>query len=107
LGVDIVSLGDTKNGGLGADALVVLSNRVPEDTLAPIIKYTTQLASKSCFLSARLNAMFGTSLWHRNATTANQAAVQLAQGLADMARVGVQAQDANTVPAATAGHVLA
>src|SRR5699024_10253924 len=86
LGVDIVSLGATKNGGLGADAVVVLSNRVPEDTLAPIIKYTTQLASKTSFLSAQLTAMFGTSLWHRNATTANQAAAQLAQGLADIAR---------------------
>ena len=107
LGVDIVSLGATKNGGLGADAVVVLSNRVPEDTLAPIIKYTTQLASKTSFLSAQLNAMFGTSLWHRNATTANGAAMRLAQGLADIAGVEVQPPDANTVLAAMPDELVA
>ncbi|NWN88493.1 MAG: threonine aldolase [Micrococcaceae bacterium] len=106
LGVDILSLGATKNGALGADAVVVLSNRVPEDTLAPIIKYTTQLSSKTSFLSAQLNTMFGTSLWHRNATTANAAARQLAQGLADIADVEVQAPDANTVLAALPEHLV-
>ena len=100
LGVDILSLGATKNGGLGADAVVVLSNRVPEESLAPIIKYTTQLSSKTSYLSAQLTAMFGTSLWHRNATTANAAAARLAQGLGDIAGVQVQAPQANTVLAA-------
>src|SRR5699024_5219857 len=74
LGVDIVSLGATKNGALGAEAVIVLSNRIPHDVLAPIIKYSTQLASKTRFLSAQLQTMFGTSLWHRNATNANAAA---------------------------------
>lgn len=100
LGVDILSLGATKNGAMGAEAVVVLSNRVPEDVLAPIIKYSTQLASKTRFLSAQLNAMFGTSLWHRNATTANAAAAELAAGLATINDVEVTAPDANTVLAA-------
>lgn len=100
LGVDILSLGATKNGAMGAEAVVVLSNRVPQDVLAPIIKYTTQLASKTRFLSAQLNAMFGTSLWHRNASAANSAADYLAEGLAELSGVEVQAPDANTVLAA-------
>lgn len=100
LGVDILSLGATKNGALGAEAVVVLSNRVPQDVLAPIIKYTTQLASKTRFLSAQLNAMFSTSLWHRNATAANTAATYLAEGLAEIPGVEVQPPDANTVLAA-------
>ena len=100
LGVDILSLGATKNGAMGAEAVVVLSNRVPQDVLEPIIKYTTQLASKTRFLSAQLNAMFGTSLWQRNAVAANAAARYLAEGLAAVPGVEVHAPDANTVLAA-------
>ncbi len=106
LGVDILSLGATKNGAMGADAVVVLSNRVPQDVLAPIIKYSTQLASKTSFLSAQLNAMFGTSLWHRNATAANTAADELAAGLATINGVDVQAPAANTVLAAMPERLL-
>lgn len=106
LGVDILSLGATKNGALGAEAVVVLSNRVPQHVLAPTIKYTTQLASKTRFLTAQLNAMFGTSLWHRNATTANTAAQYLAESLAEVAGVTVQPPQANTVMAAMPEHLL-
>ena len=106
LGVDILSLGATKNGAMGADAVVVLSNRVPQDVLAPTIKYSTQLASKTHFLSAQLNAMFGTSLWHRNATAANTAADELAAGLATINGVDVQAPAANTVLAAMPERLL-
>src|SRR5699024_70325 len=59
-----------------------------------------QLASKTRFLSAQLNAMFGTSLWHRNASAANTAAIYLAEGLAAIPGVEVQTPDANTVLAA-------
>lgn len=107
LGVDILSLGATKNGAMGADAVVVLSNRIHHDALAPIIKYTTQLSSKTSYLSAQLNALFGTSLWHRNATTANTAAQQLAQGLADIRGVSVQRPQANTVLAAMPENLVA
>src|SRR5690625_2465002 len=107
LGVDILSLGATKNGALGAEAVVVLSNRIQQDALAPVIKYTTQLSSKTSFLSAQLNAMFGTSLWHRNAVAANTAAQQLAQGLAEIHGVEVEAPDANTVLAAMPEDLVA
>ena len=106
LGVDILSLGATKNGAMGAEAVVVLSNRVPPDALTPVIKYTTQLSSKTRFLAAQLNTMFGTNLWHRNATTANAAAKHLAQGLADIAGIEVQSPDANTVLAAMPESLL-
>lgn len=106
LGVDILSLGATKNGAMGAEAVVVLSNRVPADVLRPIIKYSTQLASKTRFLSAQLNTMFGTSLWHRNATAANTAAARLAAGLATINDIEVQAPAANTVLAAMPENLL-
>lgn len=106
LGVDIVSLGATKNGALGAEAVVVLSNRIPHDVLAPIIKYSTQLASKTRFLSAQLQTMFGTSLWHRNATNANATANRLADGLAKITGVQVQPPQANIVLAAVPEDML-
>lgn len=106
LGVDIVSLGATKNGALGAEAVIVLSNRIPYDALAPIIKYSTQLASKTRFLSAQLQTMFGTSLWHRNATNANAAASRLADGLAQIAGVQVEPPQANIVLAAVPEDML-
>src|SRR5699024_478113 len=79
----------------------------PVGLLTQITKYATQLASKPSFLAAQLTSMFGTSLWHRNATTANQAAAQLAQGLADIASVEVQAPEANTVLAAMPEELVA
>src|SRR5699024_547092 len=65
LGVDMGSLRAAKTGALGAAAVVVLSDRLPHDVLAPIIKYSPRLASKTRFLSAQLQPMFGTSLWDR------------------------------------------
>lgn len=107
LGVDILSLGATKNGAMGAEAVIVLSNRVAPDVLAPIIKYSTQLTSKTRYLSAQLTAMFGTSLWHRNATAANTAADELAAGLANLQDVEVQTPSANTVLAAMPERLVA
>lgn len=80
VGADVVSLGATKNGALGAEAVVVIN---PERTpgIEFIRKYSMQLASKQRFLSAQLNALFGTDLWHRHAEAANGSAADLAQRL--------------------------
>src|SRR5699024_4626442 len=58
------------------------------------------------FLSAQLQTMFGTSLWHRNATNANATANRLADGLAKIARVQVQPPQASTVLAAVSVDML-
>lgn len=79
-GVDVVSLGATKNGALAAEAVVVLR---PE--AAPGIEYlqkiNLQLASKQRFLSAQLLACYEGDLWQRNATHANEQARLLAESL--------------------------
>lgn len=80
VGVDVLSLGATKNGALGAEAVVVLEpDRVPG--VDYIRKGSMQLASKQRFLSAQLLGMFGTDLWRRNAEAANRQARRLAAGL--------------------------
>lgn len=79
-GVDVLSLGATKNGALAAEAVVVLR---PERVqgLEYLRKSSMQLASKQRFLSAQLLALFEDGLWRRNAAHANAQAHRLAQQL--------------------------
>ncbi|WP_347755600.1 beta-eliminating lyase-related protein [Agrococcus sp. ProA11] len=75
-GVDILSLGGTKNGAMGAEAVVVLSERAGEG-LVFLRKLNMQLASKMRFISAQLIALFEGDLWEQNAAHANAMAARL------------------------------
>jgi len=79
-GVDILSLGGTKNGLLGAEAVVVLD---PDraDGLVYLRKMTMQLACKMRFASAQLLALFDGDLGLRSATHANAMAQRLRTAL--------------------------
>jgi threonine aldolase len=79
-GVDILSLGGTKNGLLGAEAVVVLD---PERSsgLVFLRKMTMQLASKMRFASAQLLALFDGDLGLRSAAHANAMAQRLRTAL--------------------------
>jgi threonine aldolase len=79
-GVDILSLGATKNGALAAEAVVVFE-RALTDGLARRRKRAGQLASKMRFVSAQLEAYVRDDLWLRLAGQANRAAAALAAGL--------------------------
>ncbi|OBC13728.1 threonine aldolase [Mycobacterium sp. 852013-50091_SCH5140682] len=79
-GVDIVSLGGTKNGLLGAEAVVVLS-ATPDTGLVYLRKLTMQLASKMRFASAQLLALFDDDLGLRSAAHANAMAARLRSAL--------------------------
>ncbi|WP_261623610.1 threonine aldolase family protein [Nesterenkonia marinintestina] len=80
VGVDVLSLGATKNGAVGAEAVVVIDpDRVPG--IDYVRKASMQLASKQQFLSAQLVRMFGTDLWHRHASHANRQARRLGEAL--------------------------
>ena len=75
-GVDVLSFGGTKNGLLGAEAVVVL-----EPPLAPSIPYlrkqSMQLASKMRFLAAQFDALLTDDLWRALAANANAMAARL------------------------------
>jgi len=75
-GVDVLSLGGTKNGALGAEAIVVLRPGVASG-LVYARKYAMQLASKMRFVSAQLIALYEGDLWLRNASHANAMASRL------------------------------
>lgn len=88
IGVDMVSLGGTKNGLLFAEAVVTTSPQVAED-LRYLRKMDLQLASKMRFLSAQLLAMYEGDLWLRSARHANAMAARLAAGAGALAGVQI------------------
>lgn len=79
VGVDILSLGGTKNGAMGAEAVVVLGTDSAQHAQAVeyLRKINAQLASKMRFVSAQLVALFDGNLWLRNAQHANDMAARL------------------------------
>lgn len=87
-GVDVLSLGGTKIGAMGAEAVVLLpraGSGAPAPALAaalPFLRKTfMQLASKQRFISAQLIALFDDGLALRLATHANAMAARLEAGL--------------------------
>ena len=79
-GIDVLSLGGTKNGALGAEAVVVLNAEAllgGEAAMPFVRKLSMQLASKMRFVSAQLLALYEGDIWLRNARHANAMAQRL------------------------------
>ena len=92
-GVDVVSLGGTKNGALAAEAVVVVNPELAADPNLGIIhvrKLSMQLASKMRFVSAQLVALYEGDLWLRSASHANAMATRLAAGVEALDGVTIQ-----------------
>src|SRR6202044_51779 len=79
-GVDVLSLGATKNGALCAEAVVFFDPARARD-FERRRKQTGHLWSKLRFVSAQLLAYLADGLWLENARHANAMASALAQGL--------------------------
>lgn len=97
VGVDAVSFGGTKNGAMGAEAVVVLDPALA--SAVPFLrKSAMQLASKMRFVSAQLSALLTDDLWLRNATHANSMARRLETAVRAIPGVEVMRRvDANAV----------
>jgi threonine aldolase len=80
-GADVLSLGFTKNGALGVEAVVFLRDPAPAG-FAWLRKQHAQLSSKMRFMSAQVVALLEDGLWERSATHANAMAAELAQRVA-------------------------
>lgn len=76
VGVDLLSLGGTKNGLLGAEAVVVLNPNAAEG-LKYLRKLSMQLPSKMRFVSAQLLALFEDDLGLKSAAHSNAMAQKL------------------------------
>lgn len=88
LGVDILSLGATKNGGLGAEAVLFFDPAQTHD-FKFYRKQGMQLASKMRFLSAQFTALFKDDLWLRNARHANRMAQMLKREVSNIPQVKI------------------
>jgi threonine aldolase len=73
LGVDALSFGGTKNGLMGADAVILFDPRLEAD-FRFLRKQGMQLASKMRYLSVQLGALLRNELWRKNAARANRMA---------------------------------
>ncbi|WP_223145494.1 threonine aldolase family protein [Aquicoccus porphyridii] len=80
-GIDVLSLGATKNGALGAEAVVIFDPDLARD-MGFRRKRAGHLLSKMRVMSTQIVTMFGSDLWLRLAGQANDAASRLAAGLA-------------------------
>jgi threonine aldolase len=80
VGVDILSLGGTKNGALLGEAVVVL-NQNAVSHMKHLRKLSMQLHSKMRFVAVQLEALLAKDLWLRNARHANEMAQRLAEGV--------------------------
>ena len=83
VGVDVISVGGTKNGALAAEAVVVLNPDAVHGTVF-LRKIAMQLASKMRFVSAQLLALYDGDLWLRSARHANAMADRLNVGLSTL-----------------------
>jgi threonine aldolase len=87
-GVDILSFGGTKNGLLGAEAVVFLEPQLAQG-FEYLRKQSLQLASKMRFLAAQFDALLSDELWLRLARHANRMAAALADALTDVPGVAI------------------
>jgi threonine aldolase len=76
-GVDALSFGFVKNGGLNAEVLILFRSELA-DEIAVRRKRAGHLLSKGRFLAAQVLAMLEDDLWLENARAANSAAKTLA-----------------------------
>lgn len=87
-GVDAVSLGGTKNGMLGAEA-VVFPNGGMAERVKFLRKFTMQLASKQRFMSIQFLRYFENELWKKIGTHVCTLAARLEKGVASIPEVNI------------------
>jgi threonine aldolase len=88
LGVDVLSFGGTKNGAMGAEAVIFFDKKLAQNFLY-LRKQGMQLASKMRFISAQFLALFTDDLWRKNAEHSNRMAALLKQEISTIPQVKI------------------
>jgi threonine aldolase len=91
-GVDALSFGFVKNGGLNAEALIIFRTELAEE-IAVRRKRAGHLLSKGRMMAAQILALLEHDLWLDNARSANAAAQQLAKAVPDRLVYPVEANE--------------
>jgi threonine aldolase len=92
VGLDALSFGFVKNGGMSGEALIFFSEEHRQATLFRR-KRAGHLLSKGRFLAAQLLAMLRDEVWLRNARAANDSAVALAEAAGERLLLPVEANE--------------
>jgi threonine aldolase len=87
-GIDALSFGGTKNGGMMLEAVVFFDHALAEDFLYRR-KRSGQLLSKGRYLSAQMLAYLKDDVWLPNARRANGLAAKLSKGMAQSNRIRI------------------
>ncbi len=93
-GVDVLSLGATKNGALSAEAIIAFDDAAAHE-LVYRVKRAGHVTSKMRFQSAQLIAYLTDGLWLRTAAHANDRMAELAGGLEKLQVEFVNRPDVN------------
>ena len=80
---DVLSFGGTKNGAIGAEAVIVMNENLTA-AVPYLRKQQMQLASKMRYLAAQFLALLEDGLWLRSAQQANAMARRLAAGVSQI-----------------------
>jgi threonine aldolase len=88
LGVDVLSFGGTKNGAMGAEAVLFFNNDLGSEFRFQR-KQGMQLSSKMRFISAQFDALLTNDLWLRNAQHSNRMAKLLEKELKKISEVSI------------------
>jgi threonine aldolase len=91
-GVEALSFGFVKNGGLNAEALILFNTDLADDILVRR-KRAGHLLSKGRMLAAQILALLDSDLWLANARAANAAAQVLAKAAPDRLNYPVEANE--------------
>ena len=91
-GVDTLSFGFIKNGGLNAECLILFRTELA-DEVAVRRKRAGHLSSKGRMLAAQILALLDDGLWLQNARASNAAAQSLAAAAADRLLYPVEANE--------------
>ena len=91
-GVDALSFGFVKNGGLNAECVILFRTELANE-IAVRRKRAGHLLSKGRYLAAQILAMLGNDLWLENAGKANAAAQALAKAAPERLVYPVEANE--------------
>jgi threonine aldolase len=107
LGVDVLSFGGTKNGAMGAEAVVFFDAKLARN-FQFLRKQGMQLASKMRYVSAQFETLLSNDLWLKNAQHSNRMAKLLEKELRDIPQVRIVYKvEANGIFAQVPRHAIA
>ena len=107
LGIDVLSFGGTKNGLMGAEAVIFFDEKLAHN-FQYLRKQGMQLASKMRFISVQFNALLTNDLWLQNAQHANRMARMLQKEVSKIPQVKIVYKvEANGVFAKIPRHAIA